>query len=65
MDIRLVVVRPFGPHSKGDMVTDATETQKILASEHAADVVRVGLPSVVNGSAAGAPGTSGKDGEEA
>lgn len=41
METRLVIVRPFGPHERGDVLTDASELLKILASEHAANVVRV------------------------
>ncbi len=41
MNSTLVVVRPFGTHAKGDAVSDAAAIAQILASEHAANVVRV------------------------
>lgn len=41
MPFHLVVVRAFGPHAKGDSVTDADAIATILAGENAADVVRV------------------------
>lgn len=41
MDIKLVVVRPFGAYAKGAVITDATKIAAILASEHATAVVRV------------------------
>ena len=37
----LVVVRPFGSYSIGDVVTDETTIAQILSSEHAAHVVRI------------------------
>lgn len=43
MDIRLVVVRDFGAHTKGDVVSDADEITKSLADERAACVVRVAV----------------------
>ena len=46
MSMQLVVVRPFGAHSRGDVVTDPGQIAKILASESAANVVRVGVPAV-------------------
>jgi hypothetical protein len=41
MPIHLVVVRPFAAYAIGDAVTDADTIAAILASPHAADVVRV------------------------
>ena len=41
MNTILVVVRPFGPHAKGDVITDAAAMAATLASENAACVVRV------------------------
>lgn len=41
MAFELVVVRSFGPYAVGDRVTDATAIAGILASEHAANIVRV------------------------
>ncbi len=41
MDIQLVVVRPFGDLSRGDIVTDIARISEILTSEHACSVVRV------------------------
>lgn len=45
MTIQLVVVRPFGTHSKGDVIGDAASIATILASEQATSVVRVQLPA--------------------
>lgn len=41
MSIKLVVVRAFGPHARGDVIFDADEIARVLAGEHAANVVRV------------------------
>jgi hypothetical protein len=41
----LVVVRAFGSYHVGDVVTDSSTVAKILASEHAAHVVRIHPPS--------------------
>jgi hypothetical protein len=41
MDMHLVVVRPFGGHTRGDIITDAVRITQILNSEHARSVVRV------------------------
>jgi hypothetical protein len=41
MQFHLVVVRPFGPYAKGDIVTNAQAISDILAGENAACVVRV------------------------
>lgn len=39
--IYLVVVRSFGPYRIGDVVRDADEVERVLASEHASHVVRM------------------------
>jgi len=39
--IILVVVRSFGPYRVGDLVRDAAEVERVLASEHAGHVVRI------------------------
>ena len=41
MNTVLVVVRPFGPHAKGDVIADAATIAATLAGENAACVVRV------------------------
>ncbi len=41
MQPTLVVVRPFGPHAIGDVITAAADVAKILASDHRDHVVRV------------------------
>lgn len=41
MKSALIVVRPFGAHAIGDVITDAGKAGELLASEHAHDVVRV------------------------
>ena len=43
----LVVVRPFGPWRVGDVVSDPQSVEKIVASEHAAHVVRINPPEGV------------------
>ncbi len=44
MNLHLVVVRPFGPHAKGSVITDATDIASILASPYADHVVRIPTP---------------------
>ena len=41
MNSALIVVRPFGIHAVGDVITDAGKARELLAGEHAHDVVRV------------------------
>ena len=41
MNIHLVVVRPFAGLARGEIIVDTTRISAILASEHAANVVRV------------------------
>lgn len=41
MNSALIVVRPFGAHVVGDVITDPARTTELLAGEHAHDVVRV------------------------
>lgn len=41
MDSVLIVVKPFGTHSVGDVITDAGKARELLAGENAHDVVRV------------------------
>lgn len=41
MDIKLVVVRDFGAHRRGDVIEDEALISQILADERAACVVRV------------------------
>lgn len=41
MNSALIVVRPFGVHAVGDVITDAARATELLAGEHAHDVVRV------------------------
>ncbi len=41
MNIKLVVVRAFAGHARGDVIEDADEVARVLDGEHAADVVRV------------------------
>jgi hypothetical protein len=45
MNIQLVVVQAFGPHAKGDCITDPAQIQTILAGGNAGRVVRVTLPT--------------------
>jgi hypothetical protein len=45
MNFHLIVVQGFGPHAKGDRVTDATEVATILAGENASHVVRIPAPA--------------------
>ena len=42
--IHLVVVRSFGPYRIGDVIRDGAEVERVLASEHAAHVVRLQPP---------------------
>jgi len=58
MDLKLVVVRPFGPHARGDVVGDPSQIAQILGSEHAGSVVRVSVSSAP-AAAAGAASTIG------
>jgi len=46
MDVRLVVVRPFGSHAKGDVLSSPADVMKILTSEDVCNVVRVGVPAM-------------------
>ncbi len=39
MNQHLVVVRPFGDHQKGDLITDPADIASVLASSHADHVV--------------------------
>jgi hypothetical protein len=41
MTFHLVVLKPFDGYKRGDMITDATAVQKILAGPQAGFVVRV------------------------
>lgn len=41
MRTALVVVRPFGSHAIGDVITDEAEADRVLTGEHADSVVRV------------------------
>lgn len=41
MQPTLVVIRPFGGHAIGDIVTAADAVTQILASDHADQVVKV------------------------
>ncbi len=45
MDIKLVVVRGFGPYRRGDEITEADVIAAVLASEDVAHVVRVHVAS--------------------
>jgi hypothetical protein len=58
MNVKLVVVRPFASHAKGDVVSDSGEVAKILASESAANVVRVALAASGQLNAADTSGTN-------
>ncbi len=49
MTLKLVVVRPFGTHGKGDVITDAAAIAAVLQSEQAACVVRVIAPAPAAG----------------
>ena len=41
MQPTLVVVRPFGKHAIGDVITDSGAVTEILASDHADHVVKI------------------------
>ena len=41
MSVHLVVVRAFGPHARGDVISAPGAVAEILAGEHAGCVVRV------------------------
>ena len=43
MNFHLVVVRSFGKYAKGDIITDSTAINEILAGENAHHVVRVAV----------------------
>lgn len=45
MNPTLVVVQPFGPHQRGDLITDADAVKATLAGENAARVVAVHPPA--------------------
>ena len=43
--MHLVVVRPFGDLTRGDIITETVRINEILSSEHARSVVRVVTPA--------------------
>ena len=43
MNINLVVVSAFAGYAKGDVITDAPDIARVLASEAAHNVVRVAV----------------------
>lgn len=45
MQTTLVVVRPFGPHAVGDVITTPDTVTQILASDHAKCVVKMVNPA--------------------
>lgn len=45
MEFKLVVVRPFGGHPVGTVLTDGNLITATLAGEHAGNVVRVAVPA--------------------
>ena len=45
MQTTLVVVRAFGDHAIGDLITDSTQVTGTLASEHGSYVVQMIPPS--------------------
>jgi hypothetical protein len=51
MNIHLVVVQGFGPHAKGDRITDPAEVAATLAGESADKVVRLSVPDTTAPSA--------------
>ena len=53
MEFRLVAVRPFAAHRKGDVIGDPSEIAKIIAGADAANVVRVAVPLAPPPAAAG------------
>jgi hypothetical protein len=42
----LVVVRPFGSHKVGDLITATALMRSALAGEHARDVVTIQFPAL-------------------
>ena len=40
----LIVVRPFGLHRPGDVISDPDEVARVLASEQSGHVVRIHPP---------------------
>lgn len=46
MNIHLVVTQAFGLHAKGDIISDQSEIQSILASNHAGHVVSTPMPCI-------------------
>lgn len=44
MAIVLTVSNPFGSYRRGDRIVDPKAVKDVLASEHAADVVKVSQP---------------------
>ncbi len=55
MNVILVVTRAFGPHAKGDHLSDPATVAETLAGEYSGHVVRVLAPSA---NAASAPALS-------
>lgn len=53
MEMKLLVVRAFGPHTKGDILSDSGDIAKIIAGQHAGDVVRVGAWAAMDDKTAG------------
>ncbi len=47
--MQVVVVEPFGPYGRGDVIADEQVIASVLAGEHAAAVVRVGAVEDVEG----------------
>jgi hypothetical protein len=41
MNFHLVVLKPFATYKRGDVITDATAVEKILAGPQASFVVRI------------------------
>jgi hypothetical protein len=44
MNLQLVVTEPFGPYDRGAIITDPKTVEDVLASEHAAHVVKTQQP---------------------
>jgi hypothetical protein len=44
MSTVLLVVRPFGGHARGDLITSPADIRALLASEHVHNVIRVAAP---------------------
>jgi hypothetical protein len=44
----LVVVRPFGPHKIGDLITTVASMRSALSGEHARDVVAIEFPEATS-----------------